>query len=93
MLFELMVRPFLMKMMGHEMEAREFIFPMGCNYSRRRSDRKSMIPVRILNGRIFPVDYHGSAHINAYTQAEAVMIMEIGTTNINQGDQVHVRPI
>jgi molybdopterin molybdotransferase len=93
MLFELMVKPFLMKMTGHEMVAREFILPMGSNYSRRRSDRKSMIPVRIINGRIFPVDYHGSAHINAYTQADAVMIMEIGTTKINQGELVHVRPI
>ncbi|MCX6279889.1 MAG: molybdopterin molybdotransferase MoeA [Bacteroidetes bacterium] len=92
-LFEVLVKPFLFKMMGHNYSPKEFILPMGCRFSRRSSERKSLIPVQIRDGSVFPVDYHGSAHINAFTIADAIMIMEIGSTIINQGDLVHVRPI
>ncbi|MEI6434959.1 MAG: gephyrin-like molybdotransferase Glp [Bacteroidota bacterium] len=92
-LFEVLVKPFLLKMMGHNYSPKEFILPMGRRFSRRSSDRKSLIPIQIRNGSVFPVDYHGSAHINAFTVADGIMIMEIGATIINQGDVVNVRPI
>lgn len=90
-IFEMMVKPFLLKMMGNDHHPVEITLPMGTRYSRRRSERKSFIPVRISNGEIFPVEYHGSAHINAYTAADAVLVMEIGTTVFNLGDPAHVR--
>ncbi len=92
-LFEMMVRPFLHRMMGHSAEPLEIILPMGIDFSRRKSVRKSMIPVTIRDGAAFPVEYHGSAHINAYAVASGIMVMEIGTTNINKGEQVNVRPL
>ena len=91
--FEVLVKPFLFLMMGHTIETPEFVLPMGIDFSRRESARKSLIPVRIRNGTVFPVEYHGSAHINAYTAANGILIMEIGSTHINQGEQVHVRPL
>ncbi len=92
-LFEIMVKPFLSRMMGYEEPPLELIVPMGIDFSRRKPDRKSMIPVIIRNGEVFPIEYHGSAHINAYTKANAILIMEIGTTAIHKGELVHVRPI
>ncbi len=92
-LFEIMVKPFLRRMMGNEEPPVELIVPMGIDFSRRKPDRKSMIPVIIRNGEVFPIEYHGSAHINAYTKANAILIMEIGTTAIHKGELVHVRPI
>jgi molybdopterin molybdotransferase len=92
-LVETMVKPFLYRLMGHLHEPLEFMLPLGIDYSRRNSARKSMIPVTIKDGKVFPVIYHGSAHINAYTVARALMIMEIGTNTIKKGDQVYVRPI
>ncbi|MCX6267556.1 MAG: molybdopterin molybdotransferase MoeA [Bacteroidetes bacterium] len=92
-LFEMMVRPFLHRMMGYNEMPMELKLPMGVDYSRRKSVRKSMIPVIIRDGVVFPVEYHGSAHINAYSAANGIMLMEIGTTIINKGEQVYVRPL
>ncbi len=92
-LFEMMVRPFLLKMMGHKEHTPDLFLRMGVDFSRRKSERKSLIPVQIREGAVFPVEYHGSAHIQAYSKANAILIMEIGTTDINKGEQVHVRPI
>lgn len=92
-LFELMVKPFLLRLMGCTTEPVEFKLPMGVDFMRRKSARKSMIPVIIRDGAVFPVEYHGSAHINAYSVANGIMSMEIGTTIVKKGEQVYVRPL
>ena len=91
--FEMLVRPFLRHMMGIAVDPPMFILPMGVDFSRRKSARKSMIPVMIRDGAVYPVDYHGSAHINAYAMASGILVMQIGTTVIHKGEPVHVRPI
>lgn len=90
-LFEILVKPFLKRMMGCANEPLNLSLPMGVDFSRRKSVRKSMIPVIINEGTVFPVEYHGSAHINAYSIANGMMVMEIGTTKISKGEQVYVR--
>jgi molybdopterin molybdotransferase len=90
-LFEVLVKPFLLRMMGHAYESPELVLPMGVDFSRKKSERKSLIPARIRNGAVFPVEYHGSAHINAYTMANGILVIEAGTTGIKQGDKAHVR--
>jgi molybdopterin molybdotransferase len=92
-LFEMMVRPFLQQMMGCFRYPVTFKLPMGVDFSRRKSVRKSMIPVIIKEGAVFPVEYHGSAHINAYTLDNGIMPVEIGITGISKGEEVHVRPL
>jgi len=92
-LFELLVKPFILKMMGCDYKPLVLSLPLGVGFSRKKSGRKSVIPVRIDDGLVFPVEYHGSAHINAYTKAGAMMIMDIGQTFANKGDLVHVRPL
>ena len=92
-LFEIMVKPFLRRMMGNHEQPVDLFLPMGVDFSRRKSDRKSMVPVTLKDGAVFPVEYHGSAHINAYTKARAILMMEIGTTVINKAELVHVRPL
>lgn len=90
-LFEMMVKPALLKMMGHTGLPRLLSLPMGQDFTRRRSERKSLIPVRIDNGEIRLVDYHGSAHINAYTAAQAILLLDIGVTEIKTGEKASVR--
>jgi molybdopterin molybdotransferase len=91
MLFEILVKPFILKLTGHYFQPREIMLPIGRDYTRRKSERKSMIPVQIKDGIVYPVDYHGSAHIHAYSKADGVLVMEIGTTHVKLGDPVHVR--
>jgi len=92
-LFEMMVRPFICRMMGNHEAAMVWKLPMGADYARRNASRKSMIPVVIRDGFVFPVEYHGSAHINACTLASGLMVMEIGTTVCRKGEIVDVRPL
>ena len=90
-LFEVLVKPFLLKMMGCHEEPEILHLPLGITFTRKKSTRKSLIPVRIENGLVFPVEYHGSAHINAYTQAIGIITIEIGKTKLVKGEIADVR--
>ena len=39
------------------------------------------------------MEYHGSAHIHAYTQAQGIMEVPVGVSEIKKGELVHVRPL
>jgi molybdopterin molybdotransferase len=90
-LFEVLVKPFLLKTMGCREEPEILHLPLGITFTRKKSTRKSLIPVRIENGLVFPVEYHGSAHINAYTQAHGIITIEIGKTELVKGEIADVR--
>ncbi len=92
-LFEVLVKPFLLKMMGCTLEPEILHLPLGADFKRNKSERKLLIPVRIENGVVFPVEYHGSAHINAYTQAHGLITIEIGKTELLKGEIADVRPL
>jgi len=42
---------------------------------------------------VFPVEYHGSGHINALIGADGVIFIPKGLTNLSKGDLVNVRQI
>jgi molybdopterin molybdotransferase len=88
-----MVKPFLRKIMGGAEEPVILKLPMGTRYSRRKSSRKSLLPVLMREGKVFPVEYHGSAHIHAYAKTDGLIEIEIGTTEITEGEIVNVRPV
>jgi len=90
-LFELMVKPFVLKMMGCDALPWVLKLPMGVDFSRKKTSRKSVIPVTVDEGAVYPLEYHGSAHINAYTKACGMMIMDTGQTEIKKGEPVNVR--
>ncbi|HOW26204.1 MAG TPA: molybdopterin molybdotransferase MoeA [Bacteroidales bacterium] len=92
-IFEILVKPMLYKLMGHDHKPVRYRLPMGTTHSRKRSDRKSLIPVNIMDGKVVPVTYHGSAHIHSYVSADGIIAMEAGTTRINEGEMVDVRRI
>ena len=91
MLFELLVKPFVLKMMGCETGSGMHLLPMAEGYSRKKSSRKSVIPVLVEKGEVHLLEYHSSAHINAYTKANAMLILDIGQTEIKKGELAHVR--
>lgn len=90
-LFEVLVKPYLLSMMGFVGEPKGLRLPLGSLYRRRNVARKGLVPVAIRNGEVFPVEYHGSAHINAYTMADAVLEVETGVGTIEKGELVNVR--
>jgi molybdopterin molybdotransferase len=93
-LFELLVKPVLYNMMEHKYTPVIVHIPFGINYTRKRSDRLNIIPVEIRAGKqVFPVDYHGSAHIHSMSFATGFVIIPVGTTEIIKGTEVDVRLI
>lgn len=92
-LFEMLVKPFLKKNMGDTGETIRFRLPAGMDISRKKSERKGIIPVTIKNDEVYPVEYHGSAHINAYSEAKGMIIMEPGIKEIKKGELIYVRQI
>ena len=92
-LFEILVKPFLSRIMGCTEEPEIRKFPLGTSFTRKSSERKLFIPVRIEDGTVFPVEYHGSAHINAYSKADGIIILEIGKTGFVKGEITDVRSI
>ena len=88
--FEIMAKPFIYKLMGHDYIARTYPLITGVDFNRKRAERKTFIPIRIENGKVFPVEFHGSAHINSLCDAEGIISFPLGVLEIKKGQTVEV---
>jgi len=92
-IFEILVKPMLWKMMGITEPVRNMILTFGGHYQRKRGDRMQWLPVKIKAGKVYPLEYHGSAHIFALADADAIAAIPLGITELNEGDLIDVRPV
>jgi len=91
-IFELLVKPLLYKMMGCEFSPRLLRMPFAHEYKRRISERLSVIPVVInSDGTVESVSYHGSAHIHALAYANGMAFIPIGKAVVEKGEFIDVR--
>jgi len=92
--FELLVKPFFYKLMGHDYVANRIRMKMGETISRKDTERLDWFPVQITDsGQLERIEYHGSAHINALSDANGLVSMEVGVSEIPKGTFVPVRLI
>jgi len=89
--FEVLVKPMLWKMMGVTEPVRSLRLPLGADYQRMRSDRMQWLPVQILDGQAYPLEYHGSAHISALCGADGLVCVDVGVAEIEKGTIVQMR--
>ena len=93
-IFEILVKPFLYKLMGHDYRPRNIQMPLGESLVRKRTKRQRWLPVVITEtGGVKPVEYHGSAHISSLCGADGLVSMNVGVAEIEKGTIVHVRLI
>lgn len=92
-IFELLVKPLIYKLMGFDYQPLNIKLPLGKDYLRKKSARMSFIPVMISDGEVFPIEYHGSAHIHALVFADGLISLPIGVTELKKGEIVDVRQI
>ncbi len=92
-IFEVFVRPHLYRRMGLDWAAPAWRGMLGKALRRTQADRTEFVPVRLRAGRVEPVAYHGSAHLNALSDADGLVRLEIGVQEVPEGTQVDVRPI
>jgi molybdopterin molybdotransferase len=92
--FETLVRPFINKMMGCDWKPVEHKLPMGAKYERKSPVRMGWVPAKITeNLEVFPVKFHGSAHISALPFADGIFAVNAGTKTVKKGEIVSVRQI
>jgi molybdopterin molybdotransferase len=92
--FELLVRPLICKMMGYKWKPLEILLPMKEKFSKKSADRMALIPVAITDDReVIPVEFHGSAHISAMSNAFGIISLPVGIKSIEKGEIVSVRQI
>ncbi len=92
-IFELFVRPLLLRRMGLEDRPRLLRLRLAETVRRRQADRVEYRPVRLEGGQILPLDYHGSAHLNALSGANGLIRLEQGVHALEAGEEIDARPI
>jgi len=85
-----MAKPFIYKLMGYDYTSKTFSLVTGENFQRKTSDRKTFVPVKIEKGKVFSVEFHGSAHINSLCLAEGIISFPVGTLEIKKDEIVDV---
>ena len=91
-IFELLVKPLLYRMMGHEYKPLCVSLPLAASVQRGKSDQQRWVPVAITDAStVEPVEYHGSAHIAALSAADGLIHMDAGVVRIDRGVPVAVR--
>ena len=93
-IFEIMLRPFLCRLMGHDYRPRMVRAKLAGGTARKKAARQSSLPVRFVDpGTVELIEYHGSAHIGAMTRAEGLITMPVGCLEIKAGEEVDVRSL
>ncbi|MFA7227659.1 MAG: gephyrin-like molybdotransferase Glp [Melioribacteraceae bacterium] len=92
--FEIFVKEFLAGITGRKDYLKVFRMQLAGELKRKKNKRLAWIPVKINSeGKIEPVEYHGSAHINALAAADGITSIPIGVNEIETGSVVDVRQI
>lgn len=90
-IFEVFIRPLLLRWLGHAY--RPLIVPavLEAGYRRRRSERTLFLPAFYREGKAEILAYHGSAHLHALSRANALLRVPAGQGSIPAGSMVDVR--
>jgi molybdopterin molybdotransferase len=92
--FELLVKPFLYKLMEHDYTPLNIRMPLGETISRKDTERQGWTPVSITDaGTLKKVEYRDSGHINALCGADGLVCMDVGVADIPERTIVQVRLI
>ena len=88
--FEIMAKPFIYKLMGHDYRPKILSLPTGEDFKRKTGERQAFIPVKIEKSKVIPVEFHSSAHISALCFADGIISFPIGLLEIKKGENVKV---
>ena len=92
--FELYAKPFLYALMGVQFQPKIWRLPLGMDYKRNKADRVNFVPANLNNSmEVVSVEFHGSAHINALSEASFLFEVPINITTIEKGELVNARQI
>lgn len=89
--FEMLVRPLICRMMGHNWQPVIFQLPMKESFTRLSAERMAWLPVKITDkGFVSLIEFHGSAHISSLPEADGVISVPVNIKTINKNQMVTV---
>ncbi len=92
--FETIAKELLATMMGLTGHGRTTTCRLGKTIRRQKTRRLGWRPVKVsADGTALPVEYHGTAHITAYSLADGILPIPVGIAEVPEGSQVEVRLI
>lgn len=92
-IFELLVKPLVFKITGHEFSPLKIKMPLGEDFKNKHFDRDRWCPVKIRVGKVWPVAYKGSAHQYSLAHADGLIVIKKNISLVNKETIVNVRPI
>lgn len=92
-IFEVFVKPLLYRLSGYTYTPLYLKGVMEQDFRGKKSIRLAIVPVVYNKGKISMISYHGSAHFNALSQANALLEIPAGMDEISRGSEVDVRQI
>ncbi|MDZ7794604.1 MAG: molybdopterin molybdotransferase MoeA [Spirochaetia bacterium] len=85
-IFEILVKPYLYRLMHGIYRAPRSFATLAQEFNRRNSERDEWIPVTIdEQGQITLLEYHGSAHFHSISRAEGLIKIERGIEHLDKG--------
>jgi molybdopterin molybdotransferase len=91
MIFEILVKPAIFLWTGIPYRPRIIETRLKNTFSRRHAERTEFVPVRVEQDSAVLVPYHGSAHLNALSEADGILKIEKNVDTIAAGSLIHVR--
>ena len=92
-IFEVMVKPFFCKIMDIPFKLNKIEGHVAERISRKSAERIEFRPVRWDSGYIFHIKYKGSSYLHSLAEANGLIRIEKGVTELPEGTAVNVRQI
>ena len=92
-IFEVMIKPMVYRMMGVDYEPVVIKGNLSDDIRRRDTKRTEFRPVYVNAGIVEPAHYRGSSHLYALGSANALLRIDVGVAEVAKGSEVDVRPI
>jgi molybdopterin molybdotransferase len=92
--FHLFALRALARLTGAEPPLREVRLRLGEDFRRRKAERLEFVPARLTGeGRVVPVEFHGSAHLTALGAADGFFLVPVGVAALAAGEEVAFVPL
>jgi molybdopterin molybdotransferase len=91
--FEVVIKPFLLKLMGAEVLDGKIKMELGKDLQVKTLPLRFFVPVKIESGVVYPLEYHGSGHLASYSLADGILEIPENTILTKKKELVYVRPL
>jgi len=90
---ELFIKPLLLGVYAGQKLPAPLQFPIGQTMTRKKAERDLFFPVKLVDNHVFPIEYHGSAHLMAYGEAFGLACFPLGQLQLNENTMIDVRQV